>query len=193
MPTKAHRAHSFATVIICPKLFFSLDVVHDYSCGITANADGEELARWVIGEKGVRASVEAPDPVNPAVLAMVDFVAPTQPSKRQDLWEPIFLPDPASLIGAVEEALKRSLSKTAQVNQIVDTLRSYGWLDTERLYREHARDAKRDWSRITGENFGVRKAQTWPPPFHTSVLAAPGAQHMLAISKSSSPYARTTK
>ena len=39
----------------------------------------------------------------------------------------------------------------------------------------------------------LRKALTWPPPFHTSVFAAPGAQHELAISKSSSPYARTTK
>jgi hypothetical protein len=51
----------------------------------------------------------------------------------------------------------------ASIEQVWREIESFGWDGVQSKYETERRDAGRDWSKITGENFGSDKAQSWRP------------------------------
>ena len=46
---------------------------------------------------------------------------------------------------------------------VMDMLKERGWEPTEAIYQERARDAKREWTKVTTKPYGKRLAADWRP------------------------------
>ena len=124
---------------------------------------GTELSQWVVGESSVRIFSGSPEPVSRHALSLIDYLGKISPAERTKIWEPVFLPDPSVLREELETVLAKYVPLPKQRQNVLGTLTLKGWTDTEKLYREQARDAKRDWKKVAGETYGPKKASMWKP------------------------------
>lgn len=123
---------------------------------------GTEYRRWLLNQKGINVLPGGPPDINKHVLGLTDFIA--MPSKyRVEVWEYCFLPEPRALVDLVGAALREQLSRSAAVDEVLSMLRTRKWEECENVYSHKAREAKREWSDLTGEPYGVKKADRWTP------------------------------
>ena len=123
---------------------------------------GSEYRRWNLLEKGIRVLPGGPEDIGKAVLGLIDFC--TAGSKaRIEAWETCFLPEPSKLVEMVGGELEKLLSRTAVVDEVKTMLRTRRWEDCHAVFVHKAQECKRAWATLTGEPYGVRKADTWSP------------------------------
>lgn len=124
--------------------------------------DDQIVVRW-LGPTGELAQLVARRASTPAAVGLVDFCGPMSQPERVKLWEGYFLPKTAQLEAAVREALK-PYAKPSIIDNIIAHLRLEGnFKAMEDAYRTRSRDAKVEWTRVTGETWGSRKGADWLP------------------------------
>ena len=124
--------------------------------------NGVEYLAWHLLEKGIRALPDCPAAASKHVLGLTDFIH-LAPKYRVDVWEGCFLPPPRDLVEMVGKELEQQLSSTAAVEEVVAMLRSRSWDDCMAVFSHKAKESKRNWSTISGEPYGTRKADRWTP------------------------------
>ncbi len=126
-------------------------------------SDEQEYVRWVLSEKGIRVASIAPEPLHPASVGLIDFVARSSARARSDLWESIFLPSSENLIEQVIAELKPHVKSDRVLGDVIALLREQGWDHVEQIYRRKATEMKREWSLHAGRPYGKRIAMSWDP------------------------------
>lgn len=154
--------------------------------------DGTEFLRWSLLEKGIRVLPDCP-PASDAsrhVLGLTNFIT-IPPKYRVDVWEACFLPPPRELVEMVGADLKAQIGAGAVVDEVVKMLRSRPWPECEAIFSEKSKEAKREWSRITGEPYGSKKADKWLPPHWRSELDAVTPAEASTILENAREHLRT--
>ena len=123
---------------------------------------GTEYRRWLMSEKGIRVMPGGPENVTKHVLGLTDFIGMPS-SHRIQSWEECFLPAPKELVELVGTALREQIASTAVVDEVLSMLRTRKWDECEAVFKHKGREAKAEWSRITGEAYGPKKADRWAP------------------------------
>ena len=123
----------------------------------------EPVIQWILAEKGLRVTAQAPAQAAAASVGLIDFVGRQTPRTRTENWEAIFLPAPETLQDLMAESLRETLPNPRMVDDVMETLREQGWEAVENVYKRKAVEAKRVWAAIAGEPYGKRKAPAWKP------------------------------
>ena len=123
---------------------------------------GIECRRWIMSETGIRAMADGPPDASKHVLGMTDFVD-LKPTERTRVWESIFLPSNKELVAMVGEDLKKQIGSPDVVDKVLGMLRTKKWSDVETIYKHLAREAKSEWQRLAGRNWGNVVAEQWKP------------------------------
>ena len=135
----------------------------DHGEVVLRGEDSMEIRRWILEERGIRVLADIQDDCDKHALGLTDFIG--LPTKfRAQAWEQAFLPAPKELVAMLGEDLKEQISAEVQVEEVLRELRSREWNDVATIYASKAREAKREWSGITGEGaWGTKKADHWSP------------------------------
>ena len=123
---------------------------------------GIECRRWIMSETGIRAMADGPPDASKHVLGMTDFVE-LKPTERTRVWESCFLPSNKELVAMVGEDLKKQIGSPDVVDKVLGMLRTRKWSDVETIYKHLAREAKAEWQRLAGRNWGKVIAEQWKP------------------------------
>ena len=99
----------------------------------------------------------------PEAVGLVDFVGRQSDKARAAMLQPVLLPPPEEVLGALKDLLKGRLPE-ADLLGVLQSVQDRGWDKTEAVYTDRARIAKRSWSEITGRpRYGVAVAADWLP------------------------------
>ena len=149
------------------------------SGGVQIDDGDTPLVRWQAGT-GDLGHFTSEEPLSTAAsLGLFDFLAGSTASARAQLWEDLFLPPfaemkasiqkqlkphiPAKVLKAIMENLDEEKEEEEEEEGDFET-RARNRIDlVAATYRTRARDAKADWTKVTGEAYGVRKAADWLP------------------------------
>ena len=130
---------------------------------VLRNSDtGIEFRRWIMSESGIRALADGPPDASKHVLGVTDFVD-LKPAERTRVWESCFLPSNKDLVAMVGEDLKKQIGSPDVVDKVLGMLRTRKWSDVETIYKHQAREAKSEWQRLAGRNWGKVVAEQWKP------------------------------
>ena len=126
---------------------------------------GQELRRWQPTARGISKFPDTPGDMSVHAMNLVNFLALKSSRERAEIWESIILPPQQQMVEMLEEALRENPLIPPGTSEIVlREIKLHGnWDTVEKLHAGHAREAKREWSEITGEPFGVKKARVWRP------------------------------
>ena len=142
----------------------------DTGC-VSLTVDGTEAQRWILGEDGIRRWPSALERLTPHAAALVQFSGKMNPSQRSQLWEKLFMPRSDALMGMLKEALEIAIADQSVIDDVQDQVRiAEKWTDVEAVFKAKALEAKRQWSSVTGESYGVKKAPHWTPAGWRSTL-----------------------
>ena len=129
---------------------------------ILSDEHGVVYRHWRLLEKGIRVLPDSPASLSKHVLGLTDFIK--VPGKhRTAAWESCFLPAPKELRKMVGAELQRQISRTAVLDEVLGLLAVRKWTDCEAVFSHKAREAKKEWQRVTGEVWGSKKANGWTP------------------------------
>ena len=98
----------------------------------------------------------------PEAVGGVDFTARRGPKEQQGLLHSILLPEPEAVLAQLTEKL-RPLLDAEDVTGVVEMVRERGWKAAHAVYQEWMRQAKREWSGISGRTYGSNVAADWRP------------------------------
>ena len=132
---------------------------------------GNQVRWWRLLEAGIREQPEAPKGISQHAIGLTDFIE-LSPQYRVKAWESCFLPAPKVLVELVGAQLRKEISRSAVVDEVLSMLRTKSWQDAEAVFKYKATEAKREWSGIAGESYGSRKADNWSPAGWRSELDA---------------------
>ena len=125
---------------------------------------GEEWRRWTIGERSILRLPEAPPDASAHCLSLTDFINESNMARRIDTWETVLLPDRTKLREKLVERMKKLRVPEGMQRRVEKQLDDDpDWMSAWKIFHAHALDAKRAWSRVTGETFGKTKAPAWHP------------------------------
>ena len=154
------------------------------SGGVLVDEGGDPVVRWQAASGDLAHFATEDPPTSAASVGLVDFIAQIPAPARAELWEGYFLPPfadmkamirkqlkphiPAKVLTSIMERLDKDDDKDDEDNP---DLRARARIDeVAASYKSRARDAKADWTSITGEAYGVRKAADWLPNGWTAAL-----------------------
>ena len=123
--------------------------------------NGDPLVAWDLLAGDLTVAAAAPTPLSPASVGLVDFMSLTGKS-AVELWEGLFLPPAASLIGQVKQELEGRVPPE-DLAGVLKTLAQRGWESLDTVYQDRARRAKQSWQKVTGLDYGVKVAADWLP------------------------------
>ncbi|MCY4356873.1 MAG: AAA family ATPase [Gammaproteobacteria bacterium] len=134
--------------------------------------DKGQQVRWVPPDRFV-----VPEGVNklarPHTVNLMDFVAIasiTDRKKRSEAYEALFLPNnPESLLRPAWEARNLPEGQLKTVLKLINDP-AQGWGGAQKIYADHARQAKANWNDITGKRWGKQAAPKWKPENWVSEL-----------------------
>ena len=98
----------------------------------------------------------------PEAVGLVDFVGRQSDKARATMLQPILLPPPEEVLGALKELLRGKLPEQDLLG-VLKSVQDRGWSKTEAVYTDRSRVAKRSWAAVTGRNYGVSVAADWLP------------------------------
>ena len=98
----------------------------------------------------------------PEAVGLVDFVGRQSDKARAAMLQPVLLPPPAEVLGALKNLLKGKLLEQDLLG-VLKSVQDRGWSKTEAVYTDRSRVAKRSWAAITGRNYGASVASDWLP------------------------------
>ena len=123
---------------------------------------GNQVRWWRLLETGIRELPDAPKGISQHALGLTDFIK-IPPKYRVEVWESCFLPAPKVLVELVGAQLRKEISRSAVVDEVIAMLRTRSWQDAEAVFKQKMTEAKREWSQVAGESYGVKKADHWSP------------------------------
>ena len=123
---------------------------------------GNQVRWWRLLETGIRELPDAPKGIIQHALGLTNFVE-IPPKYRVEVWESCFLPAPRVLVELVSAQLRKEIARSAVVDEVISMLRTKSWQDAEAVFKQKLTEAKREWSTISGESYGVKKADHWSP------------------------------
>ena len=132
---------------------------------------GNQVRWWRLLEAGIREQPEAPPGISQHAIGLTDFIE-LSPQYRVKAWESCFLPAPKVLVELVGAQLRKEISRSAVVDEVLSMLRTKSWQDAEAVFKYKKTEATREWSQIAGENYGSKKADNWSPGGWRSELDA---------------------
>lgn len=121
------------------------------------------MVRWLAQSGELASLYEGESGSSPAGVGLIDFCAAMSPAARVGLWETYFLPPPEVLEARIRKALEPYVNKTLLEELMEHSREDKGFDGIVKAYQARARDAKRSWTRITGEEWGIKKAGDWLP------------------------------
>ena len=134
-----------------------------FSDSVSVDAD---LVEWIPRNATMSAPTagESAEPISrPEAVGLVDFVGRQSDKARAAMLQPILLPPPGKVLGALKDLLKGKLPE-ADLLGVLKSVQDRGWDKTEAVYTDRARIAKRTWCDITGRaRYGVAVAADWLP------------------------------
>lgn len=136
---------------------------HDGDTSVSLH-QGDDALYW-FPESGYREpSGEWPHPSQPpAISSLFDFTVRSLPTKEiSDLWDTLYMPPPAEVREKILEDLKGLVSKK-RAKELADMIEKSGWKHVEGIYNAHRLEYQREWSKITGQGWGKKKAMEWRP------------------------------
>ena len=134
-----------------------------FSDSVSVDAD---LVEWIPRNATMSAPTagESSEPLSrPEAVGLVDFVGRQSDKARAAMLQPILLPPPEEVLGALKNLLKGKMSEQDLLG-VLKSVQDRGWDKTEAVYGDRARIAKRSWCGITGQSrYGVSIAADWLP------------------------------
>ena len=122
-----------------------------------------DAATWRPGKGGLTlAPANAPRPSHPGAVGLVDYTARVGDKQKLASLQDALLPPLSTLLGEVEEKLKRYLPAN-DLQGVIKVIEQRGFDAAANIYAERGRIAKRQWQEITGANYGVKVAADWRP------------------------------
>ena len=112
---------------------------------------------------GTAAGRASSDPISsrPAV-GLVDFTVRRSRKDSAAIVQAILLPPTAQVEERIEAALTELIGEQ-DARGALRMVRERGWEAAAEVYTDRARQAKREWSRVTHRAYGVRVADDWRP------------------------------
>ena len=93
---------------------------------------------------------------------LVDFVGRQSDKARAAMLQPILLPPPETVLGALKELLKGKLPDQDLLG-VLKSVQDRGWNKTEAVYTDRSKIAQRSWADVTGRRYGTSIAADWLP------------------------------
>ena len=125
--------------------------------------NGGVIVRWLAQTGELARLYEDDASSSPAGVGLIDFCSQMSPTARVGLWEEYFLPPPEVLEERIRKALAPHVPATLLEDLMEHARTDSGFDGIVKAYQTRARDAKRSWTHITGEEWGVKKAADWLP------------------------------
>ena len=116
---------------------------------------------WYPASAKLQAPIDTPPLANRAAVGLVDFAGSKASAVAQE-FQAALLPPAHEVIAKVREHLAAYLPAD-DLAGAVKTLKQRGWQPTQAVYTDRAKQAKREWSAITGSNYGVKVSADWRP------------------------------
>ena len=122
--------------------------------------DGSEAVWWPSSQKVTAPTTDPPS--RPEAVGIVDFRARRGAKERAALLQGALLPPPEDVAAALRDHLEGYLPPD-DLEGALAMLAERGWEATEAVFSDRARQAKREWSSISGTNYGSKVAADWRP------------------------------
>ena len=99
---------------------------------------------------------------DPAAVGLVDFTVRRSAREIAAIFQEALLPAPEVVIERVTKHLAQFMP-AKDLTGVIKVLKERDWPAAQAVYAERGRDAKRQWTAITGSNYGVKVAADWRP------------------------------
>ena len=99
---------------------------------------------------------------HPSAVGITNWVQRGDAKGRMIMLQEALLPTPAQVLEQTRETLERYLN-AADLKGVMDMLAELDWEATAKVYADRAKEGKRNWTDVTGRNWGVRVASDWLP------------------------------
>ena len=125
--------------------------------------NGEEAVRWIPGETGMTISYKAPPPLPTPVVGIEDLTGNRMSTRaRAEMWESALLPPQKNLSDLISEKLEGKLGHQ-RLEEVKRLIKDTDIDTVEKMFKEKVLEHKREWEKITGENYGLKRAPDWTP------------------------------
>ncbi|MCY4471142.1 MAG: hypothetical protein OXC08_20695 [Thiotrichales bacterium] len=125
--------------------------------------DGRPVARWLAHTGEIARASSRMSPSSPGAVGLVRFCLPMSNAARTALWEGYFLPSIDALEEQIREALKPYVAPKVLEGLVAHVREEGSFNSVVKAYQTRARDAKREWTLVTGEEWGSKKGSDWLP------------------------------
>ena len=117
--------------------------------------------KWTPGSAG---GISAPAGVkamaHPHAVGLIDFVNSQRVVRqRTAVWEGLIMPDNPRVL--IEPAWP--IKDRGKMEKVIELIEQHSWQDACKVYEDQRKDLKRRWHEVTGEAYGVKKANNWKP------------------------------